>query len=485
MAFNSLNYILLLISVITLYYLLPQRFRWGLLLIASYIFYMAWKPGLIVLILFTTVCNYSFARLIGASSSPRARKTCLLLTLLIDFGLLFVFKYLVFFNNTFLGIFGSHWPVSAFDLILPMGISFYTFQSAAYVIDVYRGEIQPEKHFGIFALFITFFPQLVAGPIERSKNLLPQFYKKHAFSIENLLWGSKLMLWGFFKKIVIADRAAVLVNKVFNHIDEYSGPSIALAALAFTFQIYCDFSGYSDIAQGSARCLGFQLMDNFKTPYLSKSIREFWRRWHISLSGWFSDYIYIPLGGNRKGTAVKCRNLMVTFLVSGLWHGANWTFVLWGALHGIYQIIGTLTLPVRKKIAEALHFENHAFTNLLRSFFTFVLVIFSWILFRANSIADALTAYRHLIHGWRAMLIPQRAYEILLTLGLNSFELVLLGFCLLILVMTEVCSRKKNVYLTLENAPSVLRIVFYALITVLIFTSGVFYDAASFIYFQF
>ncbi len=485
MAFNSLTYLILLGVVIVLYYRLPQRFRWVLLLVASYIFYMAWKPALIVLIVFSTASNFLLARKIDQSRSRQQRKRLLLTSLFINFGLLFVFKYLVFFNNTFRWLAGGHWPIPAFDLILPMGISFYTFQAAAYTIDVYRGRIRAERHYGIFSLFITFFPQLVAGPIERSENLLPQFYERHKFSADNLLSGGKILLWGFFKKVVIADRAAVLVNTVYNHIGDFGGPAIALATLLFAFQIYCDFSGYSDIAQGSARCLGFRLMDNFQKPYLSTSIREFWRRWHISLSGWFADYVYIPLGGNRGGKARQCRNQLITFLVSGLWHGANWTFVLWGALHGLYQVVGTLTRPLRTRMKQARGWGQSRLLACGGWLLTFGLVTLAWVFFRANTIADAFTAYQGLAHGWHLLLHRQSAYEILLSLGLNLWEMLLLGVCLLILVINEALSRRQTVFGFWEERPWLPRVLFYAAIAILILLGGVFYDATAFIYFQF
>ena len=350
MLFNSFTFIVFFIAVSALYFVLPHKIRWILLLAASCIFYMAWNPKLIILILITIFINYTAALYIYKYKKQKGKKI-LILTLFIDFGLLFIFKYLGFMNDTLLALFGDNWPIKTLNIILPMGISFYTFQAASYTIDVYRGTIKPERHFGIFALFVMFFPQLVAGPIERSENLLPQFYEKHKFDFERIISGLRIMMWGFFKKIVIADRAATAVNAIYNSAQSYSGLYLVIATVLFAFQIYCDFSGYSDIAKGCARVLGFRLMDNFKNPYLSGSIKEFWRRWHISLSTWFMDYIYIPLGGNRAGKLKKYRNLIVTFLISGLWHGANWTFVLWGGIHGIYQVVGQMTYKSKKGFA--------------------------------------------------------------------------------------------------------------------------------------
>ncbi len=326
MIFNSYEFIEFFIISSLIYFVVPQRVKWLVLLVASYIFYMAWRTELIVLIVFSTFINYFFAGRIYKQKDSIKKKRSLIVCLIINFGLLFVFKYLTFATNTFewlFGILGIAYTHREFDIILPMGISFYTFQASAYTIDVYRGDIKPERNFLRFSLFITFFPQLVAGPIERTKNLLPQFYEKHKFDLQRVYYGVQIMLYGFFKKVVIADRVAVAVNTVYNNAGNYSGLSLIAATILFAFQIYCDFSGYSDIAKGAAKVLGFELMDNFKSPYLSTGIKEFWRRWHISLSTWFMDYVYIPLGGNRCCKIRSLFNLFVTFLVIGLWHGAN------------------------------------------------------------------------------------------------------------------------------------------------------------------
>ncbi len=485
MLFNSFNFIIFFIIVSVLYFLLPHRVRWILLLGASCVFYMAWNPYLIVLILFTICVNYFAALHIYGNRSKRRRKRILVAAIVIDFGLLFVFKYLGFMNDTLFALFGERWPVRTLNIILPMGISFYTFQAAAYTIDVYRGDIKPERHFGIFALFVMFFPQLVAGPIERSSNLLPQFYKKHRFDLERIVSGIRIMLWGFFKKIVIADRAAIAVDAVYNSVTGYTGLYLTLATLLFAFQIYCDFSGYSDIARGCARVLGFDLMENFKNPYLSKSIKEFWRRWHVSLSTWFMDYVYIPLGGSREGEAKKYRNLIITFLVSGLWHGANWTFVIWGGLHGIYQIIGQATLNTRNKIKSKLHiYGNHA-GSMISIIATFTLVCIGWVFFRANSASDAVYVITHMtesITGWWDI---QYIYEVLTGMGLGLFEVVVLAAAILFLVVSEICCGKKSVYDVIENKNMAVRLIFYIITAVFILSSGVFYEAGAFLYFQF
>ena len=403
----------------------------------------------------------------------------------IDFGLLFIFKYLGFMNDTLLALFGDNWPIKTLNIILPMGISFYTFQAASYTIDVYRGTIKPERHFGIFALFVMFFPQLVAGPIERSENLLPQFYEKHKFDFERIISGLRIMMWGFFKKIVIADRAATAVNAIYNSAQSYSGLYLVIATGLFAFQIYCDFSGYSDIAKGCARVLGFRLMDNFKNPYLSGSIKEFWRRWHISLSTWFMDYIYIPLGGNRAGKLKKYRNLIVTFLISGLWHGANWTFVLWGGIHGIYQVVGQMTYGFRTKVKKALHIYDSFIGKLMSAIVTFGLVCIGWVLFRANTISDAFYIFEHLetaFTGWWNM---QYIYEVITGLGLNIFELIVTSTAIIFLMATEMLCGSKPVYDVIEKKNVVVRIIFYLITAAFILSAGVFYEAGAFIYFQF
>lgn len=491
MLFNSFNFLVFFVVVSVLYFVLPHKVRWMMLLIASYIFYMAWRPELIVLIVFSTLTNYVIGHKIYQSKDKKRRKNLLILSLIINFGLLFVFKYLVFINNSFISVFqglGYTYPIKKFDIILPMGISFYTFQAAAYTIDVYRGEIKPVRNYGKFSLFITFFPQLVAGPIERSKNLLPQFYKKHYFDVDRVVLGLKIMMWGFFKKVVIADRLAVAVNTVYNASQYYSGLTFIFVTTLFAFQIYCDFSGYSDIAIGCAKVLGFDLMRNFDRPYLSKSVREYWRRWHISLSSWFMDYIYIPLGGNRKGKPTQYRNLMITFLVSGLWHGANWTFVLWGGLHGLFIVMGNITDGFCSKIKRFFgwnrNFISTGIFNAISVLCTFGLVVFAFILFRANTIGDAIFIVKHLLWGFRSWGTPQYMYEMVTNMGLNLYELKMVLFALGILIVVEMIGGQ-DIHQTLLRHNVVLRIFFYVLIAVFILCTGVFYDAGSFIYFQF
>ncbi|HOJ12159.1 MAG TPA: MBOAT family O-acyltransferase, partial [Clostridiales bacterium] len=350
MLFNSLEFLIFYPIITILYFILPYRARWVLLLAGSYYFYMAWRPEYIILIMISTFVSYFTGIKIGQANNKSTKKKYLNLSLLINLGLLIVFKYFNFFNDSLRTLFTQlnlPYNVPGFNLLLPMGISFYTFQTLSYSIDVYRGTMKPETHFGIFALYVSFFPQLVARPIERADRLLPQFYNKNKFDYDRVTSGLKIMAWGFFKKVVVADRLGIAVSAIYNNPVKHNSIQFIIATLFFTFQIFCDFSGYSDIAIGSARIMGFELMENFKRPYFSKSVAEFWRRWHISLSSWFKDYLYIPLGGNRVSKARNYFNLFITFLASGLWHGANWTFVVWGALHGAYIVLGRMLAPVR------------------------------------------------------------------------------------------------------------------------------------------
>lgn len=393
MLFNSLEFLMFFPVVVGLYFACPPRFRWILLLGASYYFYAAWRLEYLLLIIISTLVDYVVSLGMARTISDVERRILLGFSLLTNLGILFGFKYFNFFSDTtrqLLNQFNIFYDMPMFDVLLPVGISFYTFQTLSYTIDVYRGKIEPEKHLGIFALYVAFFPQLVAGPIERATNMLPQFWQQHEFDAERVVSGLRLMLWGMFKKVVIADRLGVYVDAVYNNPAEYSGEPLLLATLFFTFQIYCDFSGYSDLAIGAARIMGYDLMENFRQPYFAQSIREFWQRWHISLSTWFRDYVYIPLGGNRAGVNRWYLNLLVTFVISGLWHGANWTFIVWGALHGFYLLLQIWTYRPITMLFERLGLEPDSIARqLIQTVVTFVLAAFAWIFFRANSISDA------------------------------------------------------------------------------------------------
>nr|WKN35517.1 MBOAT family O-acyltransferase [Tunicatimonas sp. TK19036] len=398
MLFNSLHFALFFPIVFALYFLINPKYRWVLLLIASYYFYMSWNPIYILLILFSTFIDYFVAIFIERTEEKNKRKFLLYISLSANLGLLFIFKYYNFFNGAisdFADLFGYEYSHSVLNILLPVGISFYTFQTLSYTIDVYK-KIQPaQKHFGKFALYVSFFPQLVAGPIERSTHLMPQFDQTFQFDYSRITDGLKLMFWGLFKKVVIADRLSLIVNQVYENPAEHDGFALLLATVLFAFQIYCDFSGYSDVAIGCAKVFGFDLMENFRIPYYSKSISEFWKRWHISLSTWFRDYVYIPLGGNRT---VKWRwyfNLFITFFISGIWHGAAWTFVIWGALHGAYLIFAIVFHSGKETVARALGLCRNAFVRkAVQIITTFLLVDFAWIFFRASSLPDAMLIIR-------------------------------------------------------------------------------------------
>jgi len=364
-----------------------------MLLIASYIFYMFYQPSLVFLILGTTLVSWLMSMFIEKTESPGKKKLALALTLVVCLGVLFFYKYFDFLLGSIAGLvelFGGEPSFVTLNLILPVGISFYTFQTLSYVIDVYRGNIKTEPNFFYYALFVSFFPQLVAGPIERPENLLPQLKRAPVWNKADFVRGSKYMLLGFFKKICVADLLAQYVNSVYNAPKEASGLGVIIATVMFALQIYCDFSGYTDIATGCARIMGIRLMKNFDHPYTATTITEFWSRWHISLSSWFKDYLYIPLGGNRCTRARHLFNLFVVFLVSGLWHGAAWTFVLWGVLHAIYRVISEVTLKPRRRLLERLGVpENSRRVRYIRRVNTFLLVLFAWLFFRANTVSDA------------------------------------------------------------------------------------------------
>jgi len=395
MSFVSLQFFIFFAVVVTLYFRLPEKLRIPLLLVASYVFYAYWKLSYLSLIVFSTLVDYIVARLMKRHTGRAAlRKVFLGISLVTNLGVLFTFKYFNFFSSSLERVSGI--PLLHLSFLLPVGISFYTFQSMAYSIDVYRGKIEPEQSFARFATFIAFFPQLVAGPIERAQNMLPQFRHLRDFNYENAVTGLRRMLWGAFKKVVIAGLLSIYVDNVYGNSTSYSGAPLILATVFFAFQIYCDFSGYSDIAIGAARILGFDLIENFRQPYFSRSIREFWRRWHISLSTWFKDYLYIPLGGNRNGKARQSLNLFIVFVVSGLWHGANYTFAIWGFIHGIIIVLEVLFPLQPEKRFPTLSQNLQYVMNIFRTGATFSVVCFAWIFFRANSWRDALYISTHL-----------------------------------------------------------------------------------------
>lgn len=394
MLFNSLAFAIFFPTVVILFFLLPYKCRWMVLLTSSLFFYGYWKIEYLLLLLFATTIDYFVAVALDKVTLRGRRQTLLAVSLISNLGILFFFKYYNFTAtsvNSLAAYLGNTTRIPLIDLLLPVGISFYTFQALSYTIDVYRRHIKAERHYGIFLLYITFFPQLVAGPIERSTRLLPQFYKNHTFDYARLKSGLSLMLWGLFKKMVVADNLAGFVERIYSRPTEHFGFEIILATYAFAVQIFCDFSGYSDIAIGSALVLGFDLMRNFNQPYLARSVSDFWRRWHISLSTWFRDYLYAPLGGGHYGRKRWARNILIVFIISGLWHGSSWTFVVWGLLHAIYMIIGRILAPSWKLLITTLRID--LFPKLLTCIeivITFNLIAFGWIFFRAADLETAL-----------------------------------------------------------------------------------------------
>jgi alginate O-acetyltransferase complex protein AlgI len=434
MLFNSLGYLFFLPLVTLVYYMLGHKHRWWWLLLASYGFYMAWRPEYALLIFGSTMIDYWAARKMGEQPDKQKRKPWLYLSLLVNLGLLMSFKYLGFFNEAihdFLGMFGAEYVAPRFDILLPIGISFYTFQTLSYTIDVYRGDREPEKHLGIFALYVSFFPQLVAGPIEKSTRFLPQFLRKVQFNFQRVVDGSKLILWGLFKKMVIADNLAVFVDYVYADPEAYGGNVLILAAFAFMFQVYCDFSAYSDIAIGSAQVLGFDLMDNFKRPFFATSLPEVWKRWHISLTDWINDYMYRPLRKRFPSTLGRYFAIYIIFGTLGFWHGAGWTFILFGLIHATYITVHHLTQKLRDKFTQKSGLAKvPRFKRVLDILITFNLWVFAGIFIRSNSVSDAWYTITHLFSGDGLL----RYKYIMSEFTMTNFAAIVLGMLVLAII---------------------------------------------------
>lgn len=493
MLFNSLDYIVFLPVVVGLYFLTPHRYRWMLLLGASYYFYACWKLEYLTLIVGSTIVDYWAARAMDGTEDQRRKKAFLAVSVVVNLGVLFAFKYFNFFNESVRAVFDTFnvfYDVPAFDVLLPVGISFYTFQTMSYSIDVYRGKKKAEEHFGIFALYVSFFPQLVAGPIERSTHLMPQFYQEHRFDWERVRSGVLLILWGFFKKVVIADRLAVYVTEVYSQPEAYAGLPLILATYMFAYQLYCDFSGYTDIAIGTARIMGYDLMDNFNRPFAAKSIREFWQRWHISLTRWIMDYLYVPLAKGKPAGWPRHVVLFTTFVLMGLWHGANWTFVIFGALHGLFLIASDATRAGRERLAGVFftpatpaHLRAAGVARLgprLRSVLqvgiTFHLVLVSAVFFRANDVGDAFTVLGHVFGSFAGastrVLLP--------TFG--GYELMLAVLAIGTLEVSQWCKAHRPGLL--DDRPRWIRwAAYYALVFSLLLFGE--YNLTPFVYFQF
>ena len=482
MLFNSIDFAIFLPIVFILYWFLTNKnlkLQNLLIVVASYLFYGWWDYRFLLLILFSTIVDYSVGISLLKQENKTKRKILLGTSILVNLGFLGFFKYYNFFLDNFItafSFFGTEIKANSLNIILPVGISFYTFQTLSYSIDVYKRKLEPTKDFIAFSAFVSFFPQLVAGPIERARNLLPQFYKKRTFDYSKAVDGMRQILWGLFKKIVIADNCAVFADQIFNNSHDYSGSTLVLGAIFFAFQIYGDFSGYSDIAIGTARLFGFNLMQNFAFPYFSRDIAEFWRRWHISLSTWFRDYLYIPLGGSRGTNYFKIRNVFIIFLVSGFWHGANWTFIIWGGLNALYFL--PIMLLNKNKIntdvvAQGKHLPS--VREVLSITLTFSLTTIAWIFFRAEDIHHAISYLSDIIHP-SILTLPE-----LIT---PKLEMIYTILCVFILVLFEWMNRDKIHALDIANYNKSNRWVLYLIIIIMIITFGSF-NQNSFIYFQF
>ncbi len=481
MLFNSIDFAVFLPIVFFLYWFITQknlRLQNLLIVIASYVFYGWWDYRFLFLIIFTSSLDFLISKRLSVTDDMRRRKILLTISIVVDLGILAFFKYFNFFQENFIAafrFFGQEIQGNSLNIILPVGISFYTFQSLSYTIDVYRRRLEPADRLVDFLAFVSFFPQLVAGPIERATHLLPQFYKKRIFEYDKAVDGMRQILWGLFKKIVIADNCAVYANMIFNNSSDYSGSTLLLGALFFTFQIYGDFSGYSDIAIGTARLFGFSLMKNFAYPYFSRDIAEFWRRWHISLSTWFRDYLYIPLGGSRGGKLMSIRNTFIIFIVSGFWHGANWTFIVWGALNALYFL--PLQLAGINRTNMDIVAKDRMLPNLRelsQIVITFSLTVVAWIFFRAESVGHALQYIQRLLFVYDC-----RGFE---PFGSDFLFLVLniVGF-----IIIEWIGRNREFPFAriVELIPKALRYLVYVLIIFSIVGFGG--SEQQFIYFQF
>ena len=498
MLFNSIDFLIFFPIVVLVYFIIPLKIKHLWLLAASYYFYMCWNAKYILLLLASTAITYISGRLIEKikhfeweeTKKLKMKKCVVAASLLINLGILFYFKYINFALGIITRLFAKihiELNISVFDMILPVGISFYIFQALGYTMDVYRDEIYAERNFFRYALFVSFFPQLVAGPIERSKNLLKQLAVPKKFCFENAREGLLLMLWGFFLKIVLADRIAVFVDTVYGDYNTYPGTYAIVATMLFAVQIYCDFAGYSTIAIGAAKVLGIQLMENFDMPYLSTSVAVFWRRWHISLTSWFRDYLYIPLGGSRKGMFRKYINKWIVFLASGLWHGAQFSFVVWGGLNGFYQILGEILQPVRDRVVSILHLNRESFGHkLIHIIGTFLLVDFSWIFFRANSFKEALGIIQSMVtvkNSW--ILFDGSLY--LCGLDEKNFRLMMMG--VLVLLFADFCKMKKiKIREIIIRQDYWFRWIFISASVGIILLFGMWgpsFDKENFIYFQF
>ena len=477
MLFNSLGYAVFLPIVFIVYWLIPHKYRWIFLLGASYYFYMSWNPKYVILILGTTLLSYLCAIKIEKTDSKKTKKVWMMSALVVLIGLLFVFKYLNFFSASvceFLGLFSIKLNPFVYKLVLPVGISFYSFQMLSYVIDVYKGTVPAEHNFAIYASFISYFPKLFAGPIERASNLIPQIKSDHKIDPDQIAYGLKLMLWGYFKKMVVSDYISKYVDAVYGNVNGYHGFSFFIASVLFSIQIYCDFSGYSDIAIGTSELFGIHLMTNFRSPYFSKSVKEFWNRWHISLSTWFRDYVYIPLGGNRCSKAKHRMNLFVTLLLSGLWHGANWTFLAWGGVHGLALVAE----DVLKKPLAKIH--NSKIGGVISWIVTCFFCNLAWVFFRADSISQACFVIRNMFSG-----IGNIGSYVASGIAEMAIPVGYIGVLLIILFIYDLIGMNTDAIKKLNKKSPWIKWPIYIIMTLIVVFMSQKGEPAEFIYLQF
>ena len=462
MLFNSIPFFIFFPIVIMLYFLIPHKFRYIWLLIVSYYYYMFLNPKYVVFLIFSTLVTYFGGIIIQKLSTPTKKKLAVALSVLLNLSMLLFFKYSNFISEIFStigSVFGLSIAKTEFNLILPVGISFYTFQSLSYIIDSYRNEVKIEKNIFKYALFVSFFPNILAGPIERSKNLIKQFDERHDFDYARVRDGLLLMLWGYFQKVVITARLSILTDMVYGDIHSYNGTVLVIATVCYGLEIYCDFASYSSIAIGAAKVMGFELMTNFKQPFFSRSTSEFWRRWHISLNTWFRDYLYIPMGGSRVPKWRKYFNLMIVFLASGLWHGPSLTYILWGAANALFQIVGDLLKPIRQRICTWIHYDfSNWIGQLVKIAFTFFLFHVSLVFFCANSVTEAFTIFNKMLTEVNLqVLFDGTLYN--LGLGVMNFYLLLLSLVFLLII--DLIKEYKDALQFLSNRHWILRWSFY------------------------
>ena len=491
MLFHSTDFFVLFPIIVLLFYIVPHKFRSVWLLLASYYFYMSWNPKYAVLLMISTLVAYGVAIVIQkVKGNLVLKRGFLFVGIFFQLAQLCFFKYFNFGLTTLeriFGIFHIKMELPVFDLMLPVGISFYSFLIIGYLVDVYKEKTKAETSILQFALFVSFFPNFAAGPIERANHLLPQIAKTREFSYELVKKGLLLMAFGYFQKLVIAHRAGIVVDQVYGNLDTFHGVQVLIAVFCFAIQIYCDFSGYTMIAIGAANVLGFQLQPNFRQPYLARSIQDFWRRWHISLSGWFRDYLYIPLGGNRGKKWKTYRNLMITFLISGLWHGASWHFVIWGGLNGVYEIAGDITRKSRSKVRTMLQLKENSFVHqMIQRVMTFFLVSVTWIFFRAEGFRVALSVIKKMCSEFHpSVLWDGSIYE----LGLDRYNMVVLLIAIVLLVMVDVLHEsEKSISSFLGKQPLFLRWLCYLSISLILIFQIIYQfggPASDFIYSKF